>query len=197
MSVLAFLPRRGHERHSRDAATPSFRPVTGRLRLAGARLDLAVQLFPCLKGGALNRGIGPITDRCHRDLISVVEFCENRACHAIRLSRTAVACERHVHLPDFTCNASKRLEHAVVGVRLRAPVSGVPVIRVLDFHRPPRTAQDLGRCPCRRTMRMSLDGPDLLRSCGFRNESSTSDRNSLDVTRVAITAISHGSLNCR
>jgi hypothetical protein len=101
---------------------------------SGARLDLAVQLFPCLNCGALNRGVRPIAFRSHRDLIPVTELCDDRACHAMSSSRMAVACDRHVHTPNFAGDGSKRLEHPVVCVRLRAPVSGVVVIRERDFH---------------------------------------------------------------
>ena len=131
-----------------------------------------------LDGGALNGRVRPIA-RCRGcDLISGAELCTDSAGHAMGASCTAVARDRHVDSVDFTGDASERLEHAVMCIRLRASVAGVIAIRVRDVHSPPRTAQDLGHCPGRRTMRMPPDCRVCAGCPDFRNESSTSDRNS-------------------
>ena len=62
-------------------------------------------------------------------------------------SNTSIARDRHLNARDFAGDASKRLEHAVMCVRLRAPVAGAIVIRVRDVHSLLRTAQDSGRRP--------------------------------------------------
>ena len=87
-----------------------------------------------LDGRALNGRVRPVADRRCRNLISIAEFCENRAGHAVGSSSQLVARDRHIDSRYFAGDASKGFEYAVVCVRLRPPVSGVVVIRVRDFH---------------------------------------------------------------